>query len=194
MVTIASNADAVAPVLPSFVVRYELHVLLVEHGKVCPHCFKRSKVGDKRKGKSSAAAAAEPCPLATFKCGSFSSSSLAAVQVSSSCDRRSVAEAVGDVSDVHRMAAGVVVKTEPLDSSGAAAVAAAAEVLVKTVQGGRGVVQGVVAVKVEQQQEHNHVEAAAAVAIKQEPQQQLEAIEAEPAAAVQRTRKRTKRG
>jgi hypothetical protein len=155
--------------------------------------------GDKRKGK--AAAAAEPCPLDLFKHGSFSSSTLAAVQASSSCGKRSVAGAVGAVSYEQGMAAGVLVKTELLDSSKPAA--AAAEVLVKTEQGGCGVVQGVVAVKVEQQQqqveqqqqEQNHAEAAAAVAIKQEPQQQqLDVPGVEAAAAVQRTRKRTRRG
>lgn len=50
-------------------------MLLVEHGKVCPHCFKRSsKAGGKRKGKGGAAAAVV-CPLAPLKRGSSKSSS-----------------------------------------------------------------------------------------------------------------------
>lgn len=149
-------------------VRYELHVLLVEHGKVCKQCFKRSKAGEKRKGKA-AGAAAEACPLMMFKRANFSSSSLAAAQASSSSGK-SPPGATAPVSDVQQVAAGVVVKTE---------------------QGDGGLVEAAVAVKVEQP-EQLHIEAAAVTQVKQEPQQ-LEAPCSQPAAAGQRTRKRTKR-
>lgn len=42
--------------------RYDLHVLMVQHGKVCPACAKR---GTPQKRK--AAAEASPCPLASFR-------------------------------------------------------------------------------------------------------------------------------
>eukprot|EP00878_Enallax_costatus_P023032 GHUV01024482.1.p2 GENE.GHUV01024482.1~~GHUV01024482.1.p2 ORF type:complete len:220 (+),score=85.67 GHUV01024482.1:606-1265(+) len=55
-------------------IKYDLHVLLVQHGKVCPACGKR---GTPQKRKAAAAVAAVPCPLAAFKRGKRSSSSCA---------------------------------------------------------------------------------------------------------------------
>lgn len=47
---------------------------MVEHGKVCPRCFKRGSAGVKRKGKG-AAAAAMTCPLEPFKRGNVAATS-----------------------------------------------------------------------------------------------------------------------
>jgi hypothetical protein len=56
----AAPAAAAAAVHACWACRYDLHVLMVQHGKVCAACGKRSS-GQKRK------AADVPCPLAPFK-------------------------------------------------------------------------------------------------------------------------------
>jgi hypothetical protein len=149
-----------------FAYRYELHVLLVEHGKVCPECFKRgSKAGAKRGGKGAAAAVAAgavvACPLRPFKKrsssknGSPSSSKAAAGREASSCGS-------------------IAVKVEPGTE--------AAEALVKLEAGAEGLPNGTAAaaagdahpadaavkVKVEQLQQYACRPAAA---VKQEPEE-----------------------
>jgi hypothetical protein len=181
--------------------RYELHVLLVEHGKVCPECFKR-KPGAKRLGKGAAAAAAGAvvaCPLRPFKKRSSgkgsspSSSKAAAGKEASSCGSMAVKVEPGSE------AAEIVVKVEPSEAAeglplGTAAAAAESDPT-----------DAAVKVKVEQLQQYACRPAAA---VKQEPQeaqpseQQLLTFAAGPAASEMadtapqqpaRSRKRTRR-
>lgn len=166
------------------VFRYELHVLLVEHGKVCPECFKRSsKAGAKRVGKGAAAAAAAgavvACPLRPFKkrssgknkSSSPSSSKGAAGQEASSCGSIAVKAQPGTE------AAEIVVKHEEAAEGLPLGTAAAADA---------ELADAAVKVKVEQLQQYACRPAAA---VKQEPQeaqpagqQQLLTFAAGPAA------------
>lgn len=117
--------------------RYELHVLLVEHGKVCPQCFKRKagQSGAKRKGKGAGAAAAA-CPLASFKRGSKDAAAAAAAAVGVAVKASSSDDAAGTAT--------VVVKAEPPNPQ----IATGAGVAVKVEQL-QDVVCGPVAVKQE---------------------------------------------
>jgi hypothetical protein len=174
--------------------RYELHVLLVEHGKVCPQCFKRSnKAGAKRKGKGGTAAPVV-CPLAPLKRGGKEAAAAAvAVKASSSCGDSTVggtaAAAGGGGGGALAAAAGVWVKQEANSPGFDSANAAAA-----------------VAVKVEQLQDFACGTAAAAVGVKREAEeqaadeQQVQASVQGVAAAMEdavkqpsRSRKRTRR-
>lgn len=112
-------------------------MLLVEHGKVCPQCFKRkaAQSGAKRKGKGAGAAAA-PCPLAPFKRGSKDAATAAVTAVGVAVKASSSDGAAGT--------ARVVVKAEPPSPQ----VATGAGVAVKVEQL-QDVVCGPVAVKQE---------------------------------------------
>jgi hypothetical protein len=115
-------------------IRYELHVLLVEHGKVCPQCFKRSnKAGAKRKGQGGAAAPVV-CPLAPYKRGGKEAAAAAAAAAGAVAAKTS--SSCGDIAaggTATAAAAGVCVKEEAInpgyDSVNAAAVAVKVEQL-----------------------------------------------------------------
>jgi hypothetical protein len=143
-------------------IRYELHVLLVEHGKVCPQCFKRSnKAGAKRKGQGGAAAPVV-CPLAPYKRGGKEAAAAAAAaagavaaKTSSSCGDIA---AGGTATAAAAAAAGVCVKEEAVNP------------------GYNSVNAAAVAVKVEQLQDFAcataAAAAAAAVGVKREAEEQ----------------------